>query len=163
VDEAGTHGLQPNSFMFDAAVKAAGKNRQQLRMLEEKFRPMSASSQQPAAQDLRGGGLSGRGGQRRGELKSRGGLQGSAGRQGSGGGGGAGRGQKVSGGGYARPDTRANEEAKIRGSVGLRQKQTEEGSSALSASEVLVTDKNPSSSASSARPVIEKPDDFWRL
>jgi hypothetical protein len=57
MDEACSHGLQPNSFMVAAAVSAAGRDRRQLRMLEERFGTAASLSHprlQPA-QDKRGG------------------------------------------------------------------------------------------------------------
>ena len=41
VDEASSHGLQPNSFMLDAAVQAAGGDKRLVRMLEDRFSPQS--------------------------------------------------------------------------------------------------------------------------
>ena len=41
MDEASSHGLQPNSFMLDAAVQAAGGDKRLVRMLEDRFSPQS--------------------------------------------------------------------------------------------------------------------------
>ena len=66
MDEACSHGLKPNSFMVAAAVSAAGRDRRQLQMLEERFGAAASSSHhrlQPttrAGHDRKGGSRGGR-------------------------------------------------------------------------------------------------------
>ena len=110
VDEASSHGLQPNSFMLAAAMQAASRNRRQWSVIEERFGSGVQAEGKRVPQGRRGRGRGSRGGPPRPPLSKR--RQGSAR---------SGRRQGSATGWHGRTGTRSGRDERMGSSGGRRE------------------------------------------